>query len=326
LDQLKSNGEVIESEWTRLKGPEISLRNRYPNVDSFSANRVKLLVAEGQCDYINASPIRIPHTNGNELKYIATQVCQLINITRVILTPFQGPRENTVAHFWRMILDLPVKTPVIIMLTQWFEGNREKCFQYFPLDDSEGEYPLSDPEDPTFNYSLVLKSLEHHEETESVIRTIEIRDKSGKTVKSVKHLFFEGWPDFSVPEDENKDALLKLIKLSKKLATHNGKEEERVVHCSAGVGRSGSFIALDWLMQELQAGRFDDAPTHMPAKGETSAAERGDPIADLVNRMRGQRMMMVQSESQFAFLYDVLAELWMERWNEKHGVKAVGDE
>jgi protein-tyrosine phosphatase len=75
LDQLKSNGEVIESEWTRMKGPEISLRNRYPNVDSFAANRIKLQVAEGQCDYINASPIRIPHSNGKELKYIATQVC-----------------------------------------------------------------------------------------------------------------------------------------------------------------------------------------------------------------------------------------------------------
>jgi protein-tyrosine phosphatase len=215
-----------------------------------------------------------------------------------------------------MILDLPVKTPVIIMLTQWFEGNREKCFQYFPLDDSEGEFSIADPEDPTFNYSLVFKSIEHDQDTESVIRTLEIRDKAGKSVKTVKHLFFEGWPDFSVPEDENKEALLKLIKLSKRLSTENGKQEERVVHCSAGVGRSGSFIALDWLMEEMEAGKFDDAPTNMPSKDTLS--DRFDPIADLVNRMRHQRMMMVQSESQFSFLYDVMAELWMDRWKDKH--------
>lgn len=80
LEGLKASEQAEHSslagaEWARLKGDEITARNRYMNVDPYANNRVKLHVAEGQSDYINASPIRIPTSAGQDKKFIATQVC-----------------------------------------------------------------------------------------------------------------------------------------------------------------------------------------------------------------------------------------------------------
>ena len=97
-----------------------------------------------------------------------------------------------------------------------------------------------------------------------------------------------------------------------------------MVHCSAGVGRSGTFVALDWLLEEAEGGAWD-APA--PAEGgprdlggglgawRAAATDRWveDPIADAVAEMRRQRMTMVQNEEQFAFLYTVAKEAWEQR-------------
>jgi protein-tyrosine phosphatase len=77
----------------------------------------------------------------------------------------------------------------------------------------------------------------------------------------------------------------------------------RIVHCSAGVGRSGTFIALDYLLHLLHTGELD----HLP--------DDKDPIVELVDSLRQQRMMMVQGEGQFMFLYHVLREHWLARAN-----------
>jgi protein-tyrosine phosphatase len=137
--------------------------------------------------------------------------------------------------------------------------------------------------------------------------------------KEIQHLLFVGWPDFSVPEGENRNAMLNLINKSASLnqpatlptsssfpldaasdsaVTHTS--NPRIVHCSAGVGRSGTFIALDFLLAHLERGNLDSVPDHV------------DPILDTVNAMRKQRMMMVQSEAQFLFLYDVMRLAWLE--------------
>jgi protein-tyrosine phosphatase len=137
--------------------------------------------------------------------------------------------------------------------------------------------------------------------------------------KEIHHLLFVGWPDFSVPEGENRNAMLNLIKKSATLnsppavsasstfpldaasnITPTSTPSPRIVHCSAGVGRSGSFIALDFLLANLERGNLDSVPDDV------------DPILDTVNAMRKQRMMMVQSEAQFLFLYDVMRLAWLE--------------
>jgi protein-tyrosine phosphatase len=198
---------------------------------------------------------------------------------------------------------------VVVMLTQTHESGREKCFQYYPLD-MENPTLLINEEDEFedgFQATLTLKNITEDAATRSTIRELELRTTEGET-KTVWHLLFGGWPDFLIPEGEDRTALLRLIQFSAEKNTHI--ESPRVVHCSAGVGRSGTFIALDWLMTELQQGNLDSVPDSV------------DPIADIVDKLRQQRMMMVQGEQQLWFLYDILKQLWLDRWQQKHG--AVG--
>lgn len=136
--------------------------------------------------------------------------------------------------------------------------------------------------------------------------------------KDIYHLLFVGWPDFSVPEGENRNAMLNLITKSATLnlppnvsktssfpldapsdRTTSSAANPRIIHCSAGVGRSGTFIALDFLLAHLERGNLETVP------------DDADPILDTVSAMRKQRMMMVQSEAQFLFLYDVMRLAWL---------------
>jgi len=275
-----------ESPWARLTGDEVARRNRYMNVDPFSNNRIRLKVPEGHSDYINASAITVQSTiSGNRKNFIATQ----------------GPKEGIYGHVWRMIWHECEDPIVVVMLTQTHESGREKCFQYFPLDMDNPVLPINEEDEfeDSFTSTLTLKSVTEDEATRSTIREMELTTADGDT-KTVWHLLFGGWPDFSVPEGVDRAALVRLVALS--ASKNTAPNSPRVVHCSAGVGRTGTFIALDWLLTELEEGRLDNL------------SEDEDPIADVVDTLREQRMMMVQGEQQFFFLYDVLRQMWLERY------------
>jgi protein-tyrosine phosphatase len=159
-----------------------------------------------------------------------------------------------------------------------------------------------------FKATLTLKSIVEDEATRSTVRELELKTAEGES-KTVWHLLFGGWPDFLIPEGEDRTALLRLIELSAEKNVHS--DSPRIVHCSAGVGRSGTFIALDYLLTELKEGHLDSVP------------EDVDPIADVVDKLRQQRMMMVQGEQQLWFLYDILKQLWIDRWR---GLNGEGDD
>ncbi|KAK5172699.1 tyrosine protein phosphatase 1 [Saxophila tyrrhenica] len=295
------------SQWSRLTGDAIKGRNRYLNVEPYAGNRIKLRVAEGANDYINASPIQL-----GQRKYIATQ----------------GPKDTSVGHFYRM-LAAEVRSPaVVVMLTQTHESGKEKCFQYYPL--TAEESPLVIPEDETapdgFTGEVTLEAVADDERSRSQLRRLKLqaKDQSGADHETdIRHLLFSGWPDFLIPEGEDRDALIKLIRLSASLnrpestststetnGSYNShadsfasteQDNPRIIHCSAGVGRSGTFIALDFLLSLLHSNQLDGLP------------EDVDPIADTVDSLRQQRMMMVQGESQYNFLYEVLREQMLAR-------------
>lgn len=130
------------------------------------------------------------------------------------------------------------------------------------------------------------------ENARSEVRKLELT--VGSQPKIVWHFLFAGWADFAKPEGDDREALLELLRLSASKCTSNN---PRVVHCSAGVGRTGTFIALDHLLRELESGQIlniTDAET--------------DPVFETVNQMREQRMMMVYNEMQLQFIYEVLRE------------------
>lgn len=161
----------------------------------------------------------------------------------------------------------------------------------------------------------------------------------------VWHFLYKKWPDFGVPDLADLDSFFTLMSLSRE--KNAGPHNPRIVHCSAGVGRSGTFIALEHLMRELDAGVLENwdercntaaAAAVAAADGEskssasssartsqeeemimsptssTKGGEDNDLIFQVVNQLREQRKTMVQAESQYQFIYQVMRKLWLEKY------------
>ena len=193
-----------------------------------------------------------------------------------------------------MIWQETKEVAVIVMLTQTAESGREKCSQYFPLDADVGEYEIEplDETNPASSGSVRFLESVMDEPSRTTIRKLLLT--IGDETRIVWHLLFCGWLDFAIPEGEDQAGLLELLKISaqKNYAPNN----PRIIHCSAGVGRSGTFIALEYLLAQLESGTM------------VEANDEEDMIFDVVNRLREQRMTMVQSDAQYHFLYQVLLE------------------
>ncbi|KAI9707560.1 MAG: hypothetical protein M1836_000521 [Candelina mexicana] len=280
---LQGQDPDSSSQWAQDSSPEVMARNRYLNVQPWTNSRIHLKVPEGHSDYVNASPIVLHGSNNKKAKrFIATQ----------------GPKKGQYNHIWRMIWHETNEVAVIVMLTQTSEAGREKCFQYFPMDFENDTFTITgeDEFDDAFNANVKLLESTVDAASRSTIRKLLLT--LGDETKVVWHLLFAGWPDFSIPEGDDRAALLELIKLSAE--KNSSPDNPRIVHCSAGVGRSGTFIALDHLLSELEHDGFIDL------------AQGVDPIYDTVNNLREQRMSMVQAETQLNFVYRVLKDQWLK--------------
>lgn len=301
--------------WALETTSEVKARNRYFNVQAWANSRIHLKVPEGECDFINASPIVLKDSSsGDERRYIATQVSNrelsisfgsfLSFLSFSQLTTVKAPKAGQLAHFWHMVFHETKEVAVIVMLTQTMEAGREKCAQYFPLDlenasmefQAEATDPfVNDDMRRTANESMLgmitLLESTFDEECGSDIRRLELT--MGSHSKIVWHFLFAGWADYSKPEGAGREALLRLIETS---ASKSLPDSPRIVHCSAGVGRTGTFIALDHLLQELESGKLLKIDSNT------------DPVFETVNQLREQRMTMVYNEMQLQFIYEVLKE------------------
>ena len=242
----------------------------------------------------------------------------------------QGPKYSFLAEFWQIVFQEFNEVAVIVMLTQTVEGGREKCAQYFPVDMGQAsmilatetfEENLSDVENSTEEKNIRQEKPERHEGAEIIVpgvndgqpsqsvdrvtllecgfdsksrsEVLKLKLSIGSRSKIVWHFQFAGWADFVKPEGSDREALFELMKLS---ASKAGPGNPRIVHDSAGVGRTGTFIALDYLARELDSGQLE------------RITDETDPVFETVNRMREQRMMMVYTELQWEFIYEALRE------------------
>lgn len=225
--------------------------------------------------------------------------------------PLQGPKESGSSHFWQMVWQETKEVAVIVMLTRLSEGGKEKCFQYFPANADAGEIYI-DPVDDTVDSPMgkvKLLGVSVDEASRTTIR--EFLMTFGEDSKIVWHLLFEGWPDYRVPESEDRAGLLELLKLS--LRKSPDPKNPRIIHCSAGVGRSGTFIALEHLLAQLESGALAEVK------------DEDDMIYDVVNQLREQRISMVHDEIQYHFLYHILREQFIIFQQSKHENAGSGE-
>nr|XP_034322449.1 receptor-type tyrosine-protein phosphatase epsilon [Crassostrea gigas] len=234
------------------KHPENIPKNRFKTTFPYDHSRI---VLENQAsDYINANFIDGLHRKD---EYIATQ----------------GPKPSTVDDFWLMIWQENVVQ--VIMLTNLKEGTRKKCARYWP--------DLNADKDCAF---FIINTLKEKQYANYVIRKILMTDKKENETRTITQYHYITWPDHGVP-----DPLCLLLfhnhVTRTKPSTHKG---PTLVHCSAGIGRTGTYIAIDALHKEMQQ-------------------ENKINIAEYVKKMREKRMNMVQTDEQYKTIFLTLYEM-----------------
>ena len=233
--------------------------NRYKNILPNPHSRIILnqLGDDTTSTFINAN--FIPNVGGNPKGYIAAQ----------------GPKETTLSHFWRMIWQEDCRT--IVMVTGLMEGTKQKCARYWPssLKSKTG----------TTNYGGIEVGVITGKHRQGYkVAELEVSVPGGES-RLIKHFWFDSWPDYGVPEDTT--VVPQMLEEVKAWSDEEG--QPWVVHCSAGIGRTGTFIGVDMGMDQLKM------------QGRTN-------VIDLVDLMRQGRGGMVQTADQCEFVYKCLED------------------
>ena len=203
-------------------------KNRYPDIRCYDQTRVKLAEVDGKegSDYINANYV---HGYKERKRWICAQ----------------GPLEATVPDFWRMVFEQ--KSGIVIMLTNLEEYNRIKCAQYWP---QAGDSNYSTDGTHVVNVGFCTET----RFSDYIVRELRLTASRGeeREERTVLQFHYLQWKDFNAPE--HAPAMLKFAKRIEEAwrAADGGLDAPAVVHCSAGVGRSGTLIAIDYLAQQLE--------------------------------------------------------------------------
>uniref|UniRef100_A0A8C6WVW9 Tyrosine-protein phosphatase non-receptor type 9 n=1 Tax=Neogobius melanostomus TaxID=47308 RepID=A0A8C6WVW9_9GOBI len=243
-------------------------KNRYGDVLCLDQTRVKLKLRRNErSDYVNAS-----YMDGYKQKnaYIGTQ----------------GPLDRTYGDFWRMVWEQNVL--VVVMTTRTEEGSRRKCGQYWPLEEGGQEV--------YGHIAVVNQRVDHHSHYNHT--TLELHNTETCEQRQVSHFQYLSWPDYGVPTSAVTliDFLGAVKKQQKKMVKALGPQwtghplgPPMVVHCSAGIGRTGTFCALDICLSQLQD------------MGSLN-------VQQTVRRMRTQRAFSIQTPDQYYFCYNAILE------------------
>ncbi|XP_066558188.1 receptor-type tyrosine-protein phosphatase T isoform X2 [Amia ocellicauda] len=252
-EEYEGLAEGQTAPWDTAKKDENRNKNRYGNIIAYDHTRVRLQLLDGDphSDYINANYIDGYHRPRH---YVATQ----------------GPMQETVRDFWRMIWQ--ENSSSIVMVTNLVEVGRVKCVRYWP-DDTE------------VYGDIKVTLIETEPLAEYVIRTFTVQKKSHHEIREIRQFHFTSWPDHGVPCYAT--GLLGFVRQVKFLNPPDA--GPIVAHCSAGAGRTGCFIAVDIMLDMAENEGVVD-------------------IFNCIRELRSQRVNMVQTEEQYVFVHDAILE------------------
>ncbi|KAG8519561.1 Receptor-type tyrosine-protein phosphatase eta, partial [Galemys pyrenaicus] len=231
-------------------------KNRYNNVLPYDISRVKLSVqTHSTDDYINANYMPGYHSRKD---FIATQ----------------GPLPNTLKDFWRMVWEKNVYA--IVMLTKCIEQGRTKCEEYWPSKKAQdyGE--------------IIVANTSEIALPEWTIRDFTVKNSQTSESHPLRQFHFTSWPDHGVPDTT--DLLINFRYLVRDYMKQSPPESPILVHCSAGVGRTGTFIAIDRLIYQIEN-------------------ENSVDVYGIVYDLRMHRPLMVQTEDQYVFLNQCVLDI-----------------
>ncbi|XP_072504300.1 receptor-type tyrosine-protein phosphatase V-like isoform X3 [Notamacropus eugenii] len=259
FEELKEVGKELSK--MEAENPANATKNRYPHVLPYDHSRVRLTHQDGDphSDYINAN--FLPGYSRPQ-EFIATQ----------------GPLKRTIEDFWRLVWEQQVYT--IVMLTVGMENGRVLCEHYWPVDSTPVTYG-----------QITVYLLEEEKGENWTRRELQVQHGSQQEERRILQLQFTTWPDHGVPEDPG--SLIKFAKLVQERMKTTPNTVPTLVHCSAGVGRTGTFVALLRLLQQLQEEQRVD-------------------VFYTVYALRQNRPLMIQTPVQYIFLHSCLLDKIME--------------
>lgn len=259
---------LVDGECSTARLPENAERNRFQDVLPYDDARVELVpTKENNTGYINASHIKVS-VSGIEWDYIATQ----------------GPLQNTCQDFWQMVWEQGVA--IIAMVTAEEEGGREKSFRYWPRLGSRHN---------TVTYGRFKITTRFRTDSGCYATTgLKMKHLLTGQERTVWHLQYTDWPEHGCPEDLK--GFLSYLEEIQSVRRHTNSTSEPkspnpplLVHCSAGVGRTGVVILSEIMVACLEHNEVLDIPR-------------------VLDMLRQQRMMLVQTLNQYTFVYRVLIQ------------------
>ena len=317
-DQIK---HVLKYSAAEAKKPANSTYNRYQNIIPYDYNRIKLRNPTGSRDYVNGSYITGAETEAksSSSRKANAEKMDWSKFSNINFLSTQAPLPNTREHHWQAIYENDID--MVVMLTKLKEqsgthGNPDqiKCAEYWPSMSEKGGEQQNMKCGP-FEITLLEECKIRHGAIKRLLYLIDSRSRNPQDEKVVTHLQFVGWPDYGVPQEDNH--IIHLVKEVRELIQMDRERSKKyniLVHCSAGVGRTGTFMAIYQLMDKIEELMHQRKENAMERAGATASRKETKKdknneinIFETVFYLRKKRMQMVQSWSQYQYLYASVA-------------------